>query len=281
MKVLTTVAELAALDHESKRGAVLTMGALHQGHVALMQECRRQIGAKGTLFVSIFVNPTQFNDSSDLEKYPRTLEADLEICEAAGVDVVFAPTVEEIYPPATEIKKISAGALGEILEGKSRKGHFDGVATVVHRLLEILQADVTCFGQKDFQQIAVVRAMLKDTNLHCELVEVETVRDADGVALSSRNQRLSPADRQKAVVIPQSIALVARALEQGRTVDEALESGMELLKSVPDLVVDYLTVRSMQLDKPPMNGPARILIAANLGGVRLLDNCAATIKSGS
>lgn len=281
MKVVSTVAEIDALEHNTTRGVVLTMGALHDGHVALMQECRRRIGTDGTLIVSIFVNPTQFSDPSDLEKYPRTLEADLKICEAAGVDVVFAPTVDEIYPPNAVIEKISAGPLGEILEGASRKGHFDGVATVVHRLLRILQADVTCFGQKDFQQIAVVRQMLRETGLDCELVEVETVRDSDGVALSSRNRRLSPADRHKAVAIPQAIFAVAQALEQGRNLEEALDIGMEILKKVPEIVVDYLTVRSMQLDKPPMNGSARILIAAHLGGVRLLDNCAATIVSGS
>jgi pantoate--beta-alanine ligase len=281
MRILSTVAEVAALDHSNKRGAVLTMGALHQGHIALIEACRRHIGSDGILCVSIFVNPTQFSDPQDLEKYPRTLEADVEICKAAGVDVVFTPSVSEIYPNSPKVQTISAGALGEILEGKNRTGHFDGVATVVHRLLEILQADVTCFGQKDFQQIAVVRQMLDTTKLICSLVEVETVREQDGFALSSRNRRLNSADRQKAIVIPQAINAVAEGLAKGLSVEDALEVGIEILNTVPEVVVDYLTVRSMQLDKPPMNGPARVLIAAHVGGVRLIDNCAAAIVSGS
>lgn len=281
MKVFTTVAEISSLDHSHKRGAVLTMGALHAGHVALIEECRQQIGKDGTLCVSIFVNPTQFSDPKDLEQYPRTLDDDLKICEAAGVDVVFTPTVSEIYPPQSQVSVISAGALGEILEGASRPGHFDGVATVVHRLLEIFHADVTCFGLKDFQQVAVVRQMLETTQFPCELVEVETIRESDGFALSSRNRRLSANDREKASMIPRAINVVADALARGFSVEAALAEGMDLLNTVPEIVVDYLTVRSMQLDKPPMNGSARVLIAAHIGGVRLLDNCAATIVSGS
>jgi pantoate--beta-alanine ligase len=254
------------------------MGALHAGHVALIEECRKSIGKDGTLCVSIFVNPTQFSNSNDLEKYPRTLEADLALCESAGVDVVFTPSVDEIYPAGNPLQKLSAGILGTILEGQNRSGHFDAVSTVVHRLLEILSADVTCFGLKDFQQVAVIRQMIEQTNLNCELVAVETVRDSDGLALSSRNRRLSDEQRKNAVVIPQAITAVAVALSTGVSIDEALTIGTDLLNTVPEVVVDYLTVRSMQLDVPPMNGPARVLIAAHIGDVRLIDNCAATIS---
>ncbi|MEY3278750.1 MAG: hypothetical protein RLZZ426_1236 [Actinomycetota bacterium] len=278
MKVITTESEIKALNHSHKRGAVLTMGALHNGHIALIKACREAIGAEGTLCVSIFVNPTQFSNANDLEKYPRTLEADIALCESAGVDVVFAPSVDEVYPAFNPPRELSAGNLGTILEGESRPGHFDAVATVVHRLLEILAADVTCFGLKDFQQVAVVRQMIEQTGLKCELVTVETVREADGFALSSRNRRLTPEDRARAGVIPQAIESVATALSSGLSVDEAIAAGKQILNKSPEVVVDYLTVRSMQLDVPPMNGPARVLIAAHIGGVRLIDNCATTIS---
>ena len=277
MKVLTTEAEIKLLDHSHKRGAVLTMGALHAGHVALIEECRKAIGVDGTLCVSIFVNPTQFSNTNDLEKYPRTLEADLALCESAGVDVVFTPDVNEVYPPDNPPQTLSAGELGTILEGASRPGHFDAVATVVHRLLAILAADVTCFGLKDFQQVAVVRQMIAQTGLNCELLTVETVREADGFALSSRNRRLTPEDRKSAVVVPQAINAMADALGTGMSVEKAIEAGNQILNKSPEVVVDYLTVRSMQLDVPPMNGLARVLIAAHIGGVRLIDNCAANI----
>ena len=182
-----------------------------------------------------------------------------------------------VYPANNRPQELSAGNLGNILEGVSRPGHFDAVATVVNRLLEVLEADVTCFGLKDFQQVAVVRQMIAQTGLNCDLLTVETVREADGFALSSRNWRLAPEDRNKAALIPQAIIAVAAALSSGSSVEQAIAVGEQILNKSPEVVVDYLTVRSMQLDIPPMNGPARVLIAAHIGNVRLIDNCAATI----
>ena len=178
MRILTTVAEMAALEHGSSRGAVFTMGALHAGHVELMRRCRELIGPDGSLIVTVFVNPTQFGDPKDLENYPRTLEADSALCEAAGVDVLFAPTVQEMYPPGVPLPQFSAGWLGSVLEGRSRPGHFDAVASVVHRLLSITQADVTCFGEKDYQQLAVIRQMARDLDLPVEIVGAPTMREA-------------------------------------------------------------------------------------------------------
>jgi pantoate--beta-alanine ligase len=276
MKILTTVEEMKSLDNSSRRGAVFTMGALHEGHLALMHECRKLIGKDGLLIVTIFVNPTQFTDPKDLEKYPRTLDTDVEMCAAAGVDVVFAPTVAEMYPAGVELPQFSAGRLGNIFEGASRPGHFDAVATVVHRLLDITQPSVTCFGEKDFQQLAVVRAMVAEAKIACEVVGVPTVRDADGVAKSSRNRLLSPEDRAAARVIPQSLERVAEIAQSG-DVSTARSAGLDVLKREPRLELDYLEVVAPDFGPAPEQGAARAIIAARVGGVRLIDNYPVTI----
>ncbi|MEY3696658.1 MAG: hypothetical protein RJA41_308 [Actinomycetota bacterium] len=189
-QVITTVEQLQKALHDKKVGAVFTMGALHQGHVALINKCREIIGKDATVVVTIFVNPTQFNNAKDLEKYPKNLEFDVELCSANHVDIVFAPSVEEIYPKDATIKQISPGKLADILEGQSRPGHFAGVATVVNRLLEITKPEITCFGEKDFQQLAVVKQMVDELRIPVQVVAVPTVRESDGLAMSSRNQRL-------------------------------------------------------------------------------------------
>jgi pantoate--beta-alanine ligase len=246
------------------------MGALHDGHAQLMRECRSLIGEDGLLVVSIFVNPTQFSDPSDLEKYPRTLEADLDLCSRNSVDVVFAPSVEEMTPENLDLPQFSAGALGLTLEGESRPGHFDAVATVVHRLISITEPDVSCFGEKDYQQVAVVRQMIAEAKLDVEIVGVPTVRESDGLAMSSRNVRLSTAERTIASVIPRSLEACRLAAIHG--VEAAVAAGLEVLATEPAVSVDYFAIRATDLGEPPAMGEARALVAVNLGSVRLIDN---------
>ena len=276
--IISTVSELESHLVGKKIGAVFTMGALHEGHASLMQECRNQIGNDGLVVVSIFVNPTQFNDPNDLTKYPRTLETDFELCEQNGVDIVFAPSVEEIYPEDLEIKQINPGAIGSILEGASRPGHFVGVATVVNRLLEITKPDVTCFGQKDYQQLVVVGQLIKNQNLKIKLIDVPTVRESSGLAMSSRNQRLSPEQKVLAGKLYEAMYLVRTELHNGLSIADAKTKAIALLDQTPEIQLDYLEVLSAELSKPEP-GLARILIAAKIGDVRLIDNLECEIGS--
>ena len=276
--IISTVSELESHLVGKKIGAVFTMGALHEGHASLMQECRNQIGNDGLVVVSIFVNPTQFNDPNDLTKYPRTLETDFELCEQNGVDIVFAPSVEEIYPEDLEIKQINPGAIGSILEGASRPGHFVGVATVVNRLLEITKPDVTCFGQKDYQQLVVVGQLIKNQNLKIKLIDVPTVRESSGLAMSSRNQRLSPEQKVLAGKLYEAMYLVKTELHNGLSIADAKTKAIALLYQTPEIQLDYLEVLSAELSKPEP-GLARILIAAKIGDVRLIDNLECEIGS--
>lgn len=276
MKIVHTVDELNQLPAEN-RGAVFTMGALHEGHVALMRRCREEIGDTGLLIVTIFVNPTQFNDPKDLERYPRNLDADIAVCEAAGVDVVFAPSVEEMYPG--EVTSQSAGALGTILEGKSRPGHFDAVATVVYRLLEITKPQVTCFGEKDFQQLAVVRTLVRQTQLPVNVIGVETVRESDGLAKSSRNQLLTSDERAIASLFPQALFAIRDLLAQGVESAQAIAEGSSALHAHELIAVDYIVVMANDLSTPANTGDARLLAALKIGNVRLIDNMAVTIAS--
>ena len=272
MIVINTVHEMQNLDNHRKRGAVFTMGALHEGHLALMKECRRAIGDDGLLVVTIFVNPTQFNDPLDLEKYPRTLVEDVQMCDKAGVDVVFAPSVDEMYPAGQQLSQFSAGVLGTVLEGKSRPGHFDAVATVVHRLLEITKPSVTCFGEKDYQQLAVVREMVNQAGIKCEVRGVPTVRDTDGLALSSRNRLLSAEDRVAARIVPQALELVAASVAN-ENVNQAIAAAKALVASEPRPELDYLEVVAPDCGPASRQGEARALIAVRFGAVRLIDNC--------
>lgn len=270
MKVITTVAEMQALGHATRRGAVFTMGALHQGHAQLMRECRKLIGAEGVLVVTVFVNPKQFGDAKDLARYPRTLEADVVLCESVGVDVVFAPSVEEMFPEGVQLPQFYAGALGDILEGASRPGHFDAVASIVHRLIAITEPDVTCFGEKDFQQLAVVRQMVAEAQLSVDVVGVPTVRETDGLAMSSRNVHLSAEQRRIAAVIPRALDAATEAASEGA--EAAVAAGLAILAAEPAIDVDYFELRSTQLQAPPASGEARLLLAVTLGGIRLIDN---------
>ena len=272
--LLRTRAELAAwLDaNPATRGVVLTMGALHDGHMRLVDRARAEVGPAGTVLVTDFVNPTQFGPNEDFAKYPRTLQADVALCAQHGVDAVFAPEVDEVYPPGESVPVPDPGTLGTELEGAIRPGHFAGVLQVVARLLQLTQADVTCFGEKDYQQLALVRRMAHALLPGCQVVGVPIVRDADGLALSSRNRYLSAGERAHALAIPRTIALVQEACAEGLSAQAAALEGFNALVSSPGITVDYLVVRGSDLGPAPASGEGRVLIAARVGTTRLLDN---------
>ncbi|GGY44389.1 pantoate--beta-alanine ligase [Streptomyces omiyaensis] len=184
---------------------VMTMGALHEGHATLIRAARARAGAHGSVVVTVFVNPLQFGAGEDLDRYPRTLDADVELASAAGADAVFAPSVDEVYPGGQPQVRITAGPMGDRLEGASRPGHFDGVLTVVAKLLHLTRPDLAFFGQKDAQQLAVIRRMAQDLNFPVEIVGVPTVRETDGLALSSRNRYLSAPERHTALALSRAL----------------------------------------------------------------------------
>ncbi|MFD4530005.1 pantoate--beta-alanine ligase [Streptomyces sp. NPDC058470] len=195
-------AHLALPGHTA---VVMTMGALHEGHATLIRAARKHVGSKGFVVVTVFVNPLQFGKGEDLDRYPRTLDADLKIAEEAGADAVFAPSVDEVYPGGEPQVRVSAGPMGELLEGATRPGHFDGVLTVVAKLLHLTRPDMALFGQKDAQQLALIRRMARDLNFGVDIVGVPTVREEDGLALSSRNRYLSPQERRTALALSQAL----------------------------------------------------------------------------
>ena len=234
---------------------VMTMGALHEGHAALLREARERADS---VVATVFVNPLQFGAGEDLDRYPRTLEADVALCEREGVDVVFTPTPDVVYPRQPAVR-VAAGALGEVFEGAVRPGHFDGMLTVVLKLLHLVRPDVALFGQKDAQQLACIRAMVRDLDVPVSVVGVPTVREADGLALSSRNRYLSPAERQSALAL-------SRALATG-----SVEAGRAVLAEEPGVVPDYLErVRSGDFRVDPAGD--LLVVAARVGATRLIDN---------
>jgi pantoate--beta-alanine ligase len=264
--VVHTRSELAEALH-SPAGVVMTMGALHEGHRTLMRVARER---NETVVATIFVNPLQFGPNEDYEKYPRTLDSDVEACRAEGVDLVFAPSRDEIYPDGPPQVTMSPGPLGEILEGASRPGHFSGMLTVVEKLLLLTGAGRAYFGEKDYQQLTLIRRMVRDLELGVEIIGVPTVREDDGLALSSRNRYLSPAERQQALVL-------SRALREGSAHTDAgdvLRTARKVLGDEPGVPVDYLALTGSDLGEPPVEGPARLLVAARVGATRLIDNVA-------
>ncbi|WP_353943219.1 pantoate--beta-alanine ligase [Streptomyces sp. HUAS MG91] len=216
-RIVHTGEELRARTRTGQRVVVMTMGALHDGHATLVRTARERAGADGEVVVTVFVNPLQFGAGEDLDRYPRTLEADVKIAGQAGADLVFAPSVDEVYPGGQPQVRMSAGPMGERLEGASRPGHFDGMLTVVAKLLHLTRADVALFGQKDAQQLALVRRMVRDLNFDVEIEAVPTARESDGLALSSRNRYLSPDERRTALAL-------SRALFAGRDRHAAQEA---------------------------------------------------------
>ncbi|MFD6431641.1 pantoate--beta-alanine ligase [Streptomyces venezuelae] len=203
--LLHTAESLRTRARAGRRAVVMTMGALHDGHASLVRAARRVAGPEGEVVVTVFVNPLQFGAGEDLDRYPRTLEADIKIAEQAGADIVFAPSVDEVYPGGEPQVRVGAGPMGTVFEGATRPGHFDGMLTVVAKLLHLTAPDVALFGQKDAQQLALIRRMVRDLNFPVEIVGVPTVREDDGLALSSRNRYLAPGERRTALALSQAL----------------------------------------------------------------------------
>ncbi|GAA0442138.1 MULTISPECIES: pantoate--beta-alanine ligase [Sphingomonas] len=249
---------------------VPTMGALHAGHMALVDAARRRANR---VVVSIFVNPKQFGPNEDLARYPRREMQDARMLTEAGADVLWMPSVEEIYP-AGFATTVSVSGVSDILEGAHRAGHFDGVATVVAKLFGQVRPDVALFGEKDFQQLAVIRRMATDLDLGIEVVGVPTQRDDDGLALSSRNLYLDPDERQRAVALPRALGIAARTLEKGGAADEALSQAHDMLAQA-GFETDYIALVDAETLGDPVPGhPMRLLAAARIGNTRLIDNVA-------
>lgn len=280
-----TIAEYSALSGRlpGARAFVPTMGALHAGHMKLVEQAREQVGPEGEVVVSIFVNPTQFGANEDLAQYPRPFLDDVRLCTEHGVDLVFAPLVEEMYPDGigfdsvttgttkTQMTMVTANQLSSILEGADRPGHFSGVLTVVAKLFNITAPDHAFFGEKDYQQLALIRAMVRDLNFPLTVHGVPTVRDHDGLAMSSRNVYLRPEERERALTIPQALNVAQRA--EG-TVGDKLNAARSVLS--PDIEIAYLEAMtvdlSQRLNPDVVADSGRILIAAKVGATRLLDN---------
>jgi pantoate--beta-alanine ligase len=255
---------------------VFTMGALHSGHAKLIEVAKeyvaQNLNGQGKVVVSIFVNPTQFNSPADLSNYPRTLDADLVICDAAGADAVFIPTASEMYPAGETKIGLTHYQIGNDLEGASRPGHFEGMLAVVTKLLNITKPIATFFGEKDFQQLVLVKQLVSDLNMEINVIGVPTVRDQDGFALSSRNKRLSQAQRDLASQIPATLTLLKRSISEGHELTNAINIATEYLTNFPEIKIDYLELRNQQLGKPSNTDSVRALIAVQIGEIRLIDN---------
>ena len=272
MIVPRTAAELQeTLEPFRRSGAVIgfvpTMGALHEGHLSLLRAAR---SAADVVVLSIFVNPLQFGPHEDLARYPRDEERDLELAEDEKVDVAFLPTVEEMYPPGSQVR-VSAGALGDILEGAHRPGHFDGVCTVVAKLFNMVEPDLAFFGQKDAQQAIVIETMVRDLSYRTQVVVRPTVRESDGLALSSRNAYLSEEGRAAATSLYRALRAGAE-LVSARYPAPDVEARMDEVLAREDVEVDYArVVRATDLE-PWTSGPALLLVAGRIDGTRLIDN---------
>lgn len=275
MKILTRLTDMRALRSawrkDGARVAVVpTMGALHAGHLSLVKAAQAEADR---VVAWIFVNPIQFNNAEDLEKYPRHLEADAEKLRAAGVDALYAPGVSEVYPDGFSTG-VTVGGVSEGLCGAHRPGHFDGVATVVTKIFTQTGADVATFGEKDFQQLQVVRRLVRDLDLPIEIKGCATIREEDGLALSSRNERLSGADRAVAPKLHQAMQAAAQAVQSGTPVRAALAAAEAMILAAGFAEVEYLELRAEDGLAPmdALDRPARLLAAAALGPVRLIDN---------
>jgi pantoate--beta-alanine ligase len=276
VRILRTVAEVrdhvaAARAGGRSVGLVPTMGAFHDGHVALMRAARERCDE---VVVSLFVNPAQFGDAADLAAYPRTEEADTAIAGAAGVDAIFAPAAAEMYPDGFATA-VTVGGLGEVLEGAERgPGHFAGVCTVVCKLLTIVAPDVAYFGQKDAQQVVVVRRMVRDLNLPVEIATVPTVREPDGLAMSSRNGRLGPDDRERATALHAGLRAARAALRADPRDPRGAEAAGAAAMHAAGVAPEYLAIVDPDTLEPVGTGAERVLVvvAARVGPARLIDN---------
>ena len=254
---------------------VPTMGALHAGHLALVEAARRTPGS--VVVASIFVNPLQFGPGEDLDAYPRTLDEDVARLAEAGVELVFAPSASAMYPdgPRTTVQP---GPTGEILDGASRPGHFAGMLTVVAKLFNIVAPHQAFFGEKDYQQLILIRQMVADLDMDVRVVGVPTVRESDGLAMSSRNRYLSPDERELATAINAALVAGTFAAKGGR--QAVVDAAAAVLAERPQISIDYLELRAGDLGDPPAEGPGRLLVAARIGAARLIDNVGVAIGTG-
>lgn len=277
MQIFYTIAETQNyLKTQQKAGKTIgfvpTMGALHAGHISLIESSKKE---NAITVCSIFVNPTQFNNPEDLKKYPRTLETDCEMLAKAGCDVVFAPSAEEMYPSLPKLK-FDFGTLETVMEGKFRPGHFNGVGIVVSKLFNIVKPDKAYFGLKDLQQVAVIRQMVNDLSFDLEIIPCPTLREADGLAMSSRNTRLSAEARALAPHIYQLLTLAKEQLQSGASAAETQAFAKDYSSNYPAFELEYLEIANFDTLEPVTlantAGKTAICIAAFLGGVRLIDN---------
>ena len=276
MLELTSVPDLRSWTRAQRAagkriGLVPTMGYLHEGHLALVDEARRRAEA---VILSIFVNPLQFGPAEDLARYPRDLPRDRALASARGVDALFVPTLAAMYPPGSEVR-LSPGPIAERWEGAARPGHFSGVLTVVAKLLHLVEPDLACFGQKDVQQLTLVRRMVRDLDWPVEIVAVPTVRETDGLALSSRNAYLGAEDRRRAVVLSRALQAAHQAWRGGETRANALEAKMrQELGTEPSVSVEYISIADPETlaSVDTVDERTVVAIAARIGGTRLIDN---------
>jgi pantoate--beta-alanine ligase len=271
MKILTTIAEVRAQPHAKRRVLVPTMGALHKAHGELIRVAREAAGKDGEVAVSIFVNPLQFEPGSDYERYPRPEKADEEFCRSAGVDLLFRPPVEAVYPNdrSTFVEETS---LSSTLEGQARPGHFRGVCTVVAKLFNILVPDAAVFGKKDFQQLAIIRRMVRDLNFNIGIIAVPTVREDDGLACSSRNQYLNHEERKQAMVLYKALIAAKNAGE--KTAKDVVALVQRVINEANFARIDYADVVDAETLKPveAVGANSVLLLAVFFGKTRLIDN---------
>lgn len=278
MNVTNTIRQLrswSAVNKGPRRVFVPTMGALHQGHAALIHAAREIAGQSGNVIVSIFVNPTQFGPNEDFEKYPRTLVEDLAICRDYGADMIFAPKVEEIYPPDRSIQ-LTETCLSKALCGASRPGHFDGVVTVVTKLFNLVQADDAVFGKKDYQQLAIITRLVRDLDFNVTLHGIETVRESDGLAMSSRNRYLSPEERAQAPALRAALVSAREAWKKGESDPDALEKLIadHITAHAPLGRIDYISAVDATNLQPISTTTQLVVVAVAVffGKARLIDN---------
>jgi pantoate--beta-alanine ligase len=271
VKVLTTIADAQAQPHGKPRVLVPTMGALHKAHGELIRVARDAAGEDGDVAVSIFVNPLQFEPGSDYKRYPRPEKADEEFCRNAGVDLLFRPSADEVY--ATDRSTfVEETSLSTSLEGKSRPGHFRGVCTVVAKLFNILAPDAAVFGEKDFQQLAVIRRMVRDLNFNIDIIAVPTVREEDGLACSSRNQYLNSEEQKQATVLHKALQAAVNAGKE--SANEIVALARTIINEAPLARIDYVEVVDAETLEPVQSaGPNTVLLfAVSFGNTRLIDN---------
>ena len=276
MRIVKSIAEMQSLCRklrtgDSVLGFVPTMGALHEGHLSLVRQARAECGS---VVASIFVNPLQFAPGEDFARYPRTFEKDCRMLDAEGVSVLFAPDTTEMYRDGA-ITTVTVGGVGDRLDGASRPGHFTGVATVVAKLFHVVGPSRAYFGQKDAAQLAVLRQMVRDLNFDVTLIGCAIVRDADGLALSSRNKYLSPLERERALVLHQALLEMQRMIAEGKRQSELLsQSGMKILQRTAGVRVDYVAIVDADtlLPVPSVATGTLVAVAAYVGNTRLIDN---------